>query len=211
MHVGYRERQQEIIRKIQALKRVAERTEFQGQKDAALAAVDRLVAQYEIDIEACRDEVKEPRVVAAKTGWRRNLAVHVAWYLGLEPTRPPRMAGAYGRGKFFVMATEAEWSLWQETFEFHARLIEAHERILAETTNELRREVAAAKKRLREWRRESRQEMKWYMSGYVGTVMPTGKAGKTVKATLAQAMANRAGADAGRRVQIEKRPRALTA
>ena len=203
------ERQEDIVRKILALRRVVERTEFFGQAEAAQAAIDRLAAKYRVDVETLRDEEKRGRIVNRGRGWRGDLAVHLGWYLGLEPTRLPSILA--GGRRFGIMATDAEFDLWRDTLEFHIGLIAREEQRLKAVAAGFREEIRAAKKRLATHNRQKRAALHGYLVGYIGQVMPLpprkGRKGRRLRGAAVDGWY--AGRDAGRRVQIGAGRKAL--
>lgn len=200
------ERRAEIVRKIQALRRVAEGTAFLGQKEAALAAIDRLLRKYQIDIDELRDDEKRGRVISSPAGWRRQMAIHLAFYLGLAPCR----TWIIRKGEFIINATDAEFELFKATLEFHLGNVMVYENGLAADIHVLRERVKVAKKEVARAKREKRAKMKWFQQGYIGAVMPVDLKGKKVRITPEEAAAHDAGTEAGRRVQIEKGMPALS-
>lgn len=190
---------------------MAESTAFLGQREAALAAIERLAEKYRIDVEEMRDEEKRTRVVATPAGWRRHVAIHLAFYLGLNPSRPRGIR----RGSFLLDATDAEFELFTETLEFHLKNITGYEwkagaevRMLQiavkDEKRRLREAVRLAKKAVTGAKREKAAKMKWYWQGYVMAVMPMPSKGRKCRITAAEAEAHDAGTKDGRAVQIEK-------
>lgn len=202
----FTDHQQDIIRKINALRRVADRTEFFGQREAALAAIDRLCVRYQVNVEQLRDDVKRSRNIAAKPGWRRHLAIHLSYYLELCPTRARIFPGV-----FFIFATDAEFDLYRDTLEFHVRLVEGKEVELANALRALRAEIKERKATLRTESRARSRKMKWYLSGYISEVLPINmKKGKKVRLKWDEVAALHAGKAAGRAVQVNSCPRAIS-
>lgn len=205
--MSFTDRQQDIIRKINALRRVAERTEFAGQREAALAAIDRLSVRYQVNVEQLRDDVKHTQIIEVGRGWKRSVAIHLGYYLGLKLGRTHWTTP----GVFFLSATDAEFELWRDTFEFHSRLIGQKETQLRAAADALRLRIKEAKAALKKSLREKPGVMKWYVEGYVAEVLPLGKHGRKVRITPAQAAAHSAGSRAGKAVQVNSCPRSLPA
>lgn len=206
----FTDHQQDIIRKINALRRVAERTEFAGQREAALAAIDRLSVRYQVNVEQLRDDVSRGRTVRAGRGWRRLVAIHLAAYLGLKPYRfQPHGFLRMTPGLFCFYATDAEFELWKDTLEFHVRLISRKEDELRASADALRRQIKETKAALRKFQREKPGVLKWYVQGYIGEVLPIAGKTRKVRVTPVQSAANRAGRAAGKAVQVNSCPRAL--
>lgn len=200
------DRRAEIVRKIQALRRVAEGTQFLGQKEAALAAIDRLLRKYQIDVEELRDDEKKGRVISAPAGWRRKMAIHLGFYLGLAPCR----TWILRKGEFIINATDAEFELFKATLEFHLQNCMVYEGRLAAELDVLRAVLKDAKRGLAKGKRDKLAKMKWFQQGYIGAVMPIDLKGKKCRLTPEEWMAHDAGTEAGRRAQIEKGVPALS-